>query len=126
MGNSIAFVKFKMKSSSGTALWKRFRIDKNTSGMTTPCPDEKIEVQVWMESSGNDYWDINDTLISKGSFSNGICWLNMKRWQITDTEHTYYIVYKLANDIGGGQRAGVKITNNDYLEFENGSCVGVP
>jgi hypothetical protein len=126
MGDSVAFAKFKMKTTSGTARWKRFRIDKNTSGITTPCPDEKIEIQIWMENNNNGFWDTGgDTFISNGNFSDGTCWLNMKRWDVNETEKTYYIVYKLSNNIGGGQRAGVKIADNDYLEFENATVTGV-
>jgi len=127
MGTAVAHVKFEMKTVEGTARWKRFRIDKGLKAYTNiACPDCKIEVQLWMENSNNGYWDINDTFISKGTFTNGVCWLNMNRWQITTTSKTYYIVYKLANDIGGGQRAGVKIADSSYLEFENATCVGVP
>jgi hypothetical protein len=126
MGQSIAHVKFDMKTTGGTANWKKFRIDKGVTGVATPVPDNKIEVQVWMENSNNGFWDVHDTLIAKGNFTNGICYLNMNRWQVTTTTKTYYIVYKLANDIGGGQRAGVKIADSSYLEFENATAVGVP
>ncbi|MBI4833353.1 MAG: hypothetical protein HY811_00835 [Planctomycetes bacterium] len=127
MGQSTAYVKFTMKTESGTTRWKRFRIDKGLKTYTNiAAPDSKIEIQVWCETSGNGFWDSGDTLISKGNFVNGTCWLNMKRWEITTTPKTYYIVYKLKDDIGGGQRAGVKITNSSYLEFENATCVGVP
>jgi hypothetical protein len=126
MGNAIAFVKFKMQATGGSVCWKRFRIDKNTAAITTPCPDGKIEVQIWMENNNNGFWDTGgDTLVSKGNFSNGTCWLNMKRWEVTTVQRTYYIVYKLAGDIGGGQRAGVKISDNNYLEFENATATGV-
>jgi hypothetical protein len=126
MGQSIAQVKFAMKTSAGTARWKKFRIDKGVTGVNTPCPDCKIEIQVWMENSNNGYWDINDKLIAKGNFANGTCYLNMNRWQVTTTTKTYYIIYKLSGDIGGGQRAGVKIADSSYLEFENATAVGVP
>ncbi|MBI4834075.1 MAG: hypothetical protein HY811_04550 [Planctomycetes bacterium] len=127
MGQSIAHIKFDAKTTGGTARWKRFRIDKGLKGYTnSACPDCKIEVQVWCDANGNGFWDSGDTLISKGNFSNGTCWLNMKKWQVTTTQKTYYIVYKLANDISGGTRAGVKITDSSYLEFEDATCVGVP
>ncbi|MBI4834538.1 MAG: hypothetical protein HY811_06950 [Planctomycetes bacterium] len=121
MGQSVAHVKFDMRTVEGTARWKRFRIDKGLKAYSTniACPDCKIEIQVWMESDSNGFWDTGDTFISKGNFSNGTCYLNMKQWSITTTPKTYYIVYKLANDIGGGQRAGVKIADSSYLEFEN-------
>ncbi|MBI4835433.1 MAG: hypothetical protein HY811_11540 [Planctomycetes bacterium] len=126
MGQSIAFVKFNATTISGTAKWRRFRIDKGVTGVATPVPDNKIEIQVWCENNGNGFWDIGDTLISKGSFTNGTCYLNMKSWQVTTTTKTYYIVYKLSGDIGGGQRAGVKIADSSYLEFDNATCIGVP
>ncbi|MBI4835194.1 MAG: DUF2341 domain-containing protein [Planctomycetes bacterium] len=127
MGQSIAQVSF-TASVTGTniARWKKFRIDKNITGVATPVPDNKIEIQIWMENNNNGFWDTGDTFISKGNFTNGICYLNMKQWQVTTTTKTYYIVYKLAGDIGGGQRAGVKIVDSSYLEFENATCVGVP
>ncbi|MBI4833976.1 MAG: hypothetical protein HY811_04045 [Planctomycetes bacterium] len=127
MGASIAHVKFDMKTFDGTALWKRFRIDKGLKSYANlACPDSKIEVQVWCENTGNGFWDIGDTFISKGNFNNSTCYLNMKKWQVTTTPKTYYIVYKLSGDIGGGQRAGVKIVDSSYLEFENATCIGVP
>ncbi|MBI4834866.1 MAG: hypothetical protein HY811_08635 [Planctomycetes bacterium] len=128
MGQSIAHVKFEMKTFDGTARWKRFRIDKGLKAYSSnsACPDSKIEVQVWCENNNNGFWDVGDILISKGNFANGTCYLNMKRWQVTTTSKTYYIVYKLANDIGGGQRAGVKIVDSSYLEFENATAIGVP
>ncbi|MBI4833355.1 MAG: hypothetical protein HY811_00845 [Planctomycetes bacterium] len=127
MGQSIAHVKFEMKTLSGTARWKRFRIDKGLKTYTNiACSDSKIETQVWCENNNNGFWDIGDTFISKGNFTNGTVYLNMNRWEVTTIPKTYYIVYKLKNDIGGGQRAGVKITDSSYLEFENAMCVGVP
>ncbi|MBI4835369.1 MAG: hypothetical protein HY811_11220, partial [Planctomycetes bacterium] len=123
---SIAYVKFNANTISGTARWKKFRIDKGVTGVATPCPDNKIEVQIWMENNNNGFWDVGDTLISKGNFTNGTCYLNMNRWQVTTTPKTYYIVYKLASDISGGTRAGVKIADSSYLEFENATCIGVP
>ncbi|MBI4834483.1 MAG: hypothetical protein HY811_06670 [Planctomycetes bacterium] len=127
MGQSVAYVKFDMKTNSGIAKWKRFRIDKGVKTYSNiACPDNKIEIQVWMENNNNGLWDIGDAFISKGIFGNGICWLNMKRWQVTTTSRTYYIVYKLSGDIGGGQRAGVKIVDSSYLEFEDATCIGVP
>ncbi|MBI4833977.1 MAG: DUF4082 domain-containing protein [Planctomycetes bacterium] len=127
-GQSVAYVKFEMTTVSGTAKWKQVRIDKGIKAYSSniACPDCKIEVQVWCENTGNGFWDVGDTLISKGNFTNGTCYLNMKCWQVTTTSKTYYIVYKLANDIGGGQRAGVKIGDSSWLEFENATCVGVP
>ncbi|MBI4833937.1 MAG: hypothetical protein HY811_03845 [Planctomycetes bacterium] len=125
MGQSVCHVKFNMKTDFGTAYWKRFRIDKGITGVTTPVPDNKIEVQIWVENNNNGFWDANDILITKGGFVNGVCYLNMRQWQVTTTTKTYYIVYKLAGDIGGGQRAGVKIADSSYLEFENATCVGV-
>ncbi|MBI4834980.1 MAG: putative Ig domain-containing protein, partial [Planctomycetes bacterium] len=50
MGQSIAYVKFNANTISGTARWKKFRIDKGVTGVATPCPDNKIEVQIWMEN----------------------------------------------------------------------------
>ncbi|MBI4835197.1 MAG: hypothetical protein HY811_10355, partial [Planctomycetes bacterium] len=50
MGESIAYVKFNANTISGTARWKKFRIDKGVTGVATPCPDNKIEVQIWMEN----------------------------------------------------------------------------
>ncbi|MBI4834172.1 MAG: hypothetical protein HY811_05075 [Planctomycetes bacterium] len=126
MGQSIAFVKFNAATISGTAKWKRFRIDKGVTGVNTPCPDNKIEIQVWCDNDNNGFWSVNDTFIAKGNFTNGTCYLNMRQWQVTTTSKTYYIVYKLANDIGGGQRAGVEIADSSYLEFENAACVGIP
>ncbi|MBI4834422.1 MAG: hypothetical protein HY811_06360 [Planctomycetes bacterium] len=127
MGQSIAHVKFEMKTIEGTARWKRFRIDKGVKAYTNiACPDNKIEVQVWCDANNNGLWDSGDTLISKGVFTNGTCRLNMNRWQVTTAPKTYYIVYKLSGDIGGGQRAGVKIADSSYLEFEDAVCVGVP
>ncbi|MBI4833921.1 MAG: hypothetical protein HY811_03765 [Planctomycetes bacterium] len=127
MGQLIAYVKFDMQSAGGAAIWKRFRVDKGVKTYgNIACPDNKIEVQVWCENTGNGLWDAGDTFIAKGNFTNGACWLNMKRWKVTMASRTYYIVYELSNDIGGGQRAGVKILDSSYLEFENASCVGVP
>ncbi|MBI4833354.1 MAG: hypothetical protein HY811_00840 [Planctomycetes bacterium] len=127
MGQSIAHVKFNMKTEAGITKWRRFRVDKGVKTYTNiACPDSKIEVQIWCENTGNGFWDIGDTFISKGIFGNGICYLNMKGWEVTTTSKTYYIVYKLSGDVGGGQRAGVKITDSSYLEFENATCVGVP
>ncbi|MBI4833350.1 MAG: DUF4082 domain-containing protein [Planctomycetes bacterium] len=127
MGQSIAYIKFDAKTDSGTACWKRFRVDKGLKTYTnSACPDNKIEVQVWCDTNTNGFWDTGDTFIAKGNFTNGTCYLNMNRWQVTTTSKTYYIVYKLANDIGGGQRAGVSVKDSSYLEFENATCVGVP
>ncbi|MBI4833967.1 MAG: hypothetical protein HY811_04000 [Planctomycetes bacterium] len=127
MGQSIAYVKFDMKATDGTIKWKKFRINKGVGAYAgIACPDSKIEVQVWMENNSNGFWDSGDAFISKGAFTGGVCYLNMKQWEVTTDFRTYYIVYKLANDIGGGQRAGVEIVDNSYLEFENATCVGVP
>ncbi|MBI4833329.1 MAG: hypothetical protein HY811_00715 [Planctomycetes bacterium] len=127
MGQSIAHVKFEMKTFDGTARWRRFRIDKGLKTYTNlACPDSKIEVQVWCDTNANGFWDTGDTFIAKGNFTNGTCYLNMKQWQVTTTTKTYYIVYKLASDISGGTRAGVKIADSSYLEFENATCIGVP
>ncbi len=127
MGQSTAQVKFEMKTLSGNAKWKRFRIDKGLKSYTNiACPDNKIEVQVWCDTNNNSFFDTGDTLISKGNFTNGTCYLNMKQWQVTTASKTYYIVYKLASDISGGTRAGVKITDSSYLEFENATTIGVP
>ena len=125
-GQSIAYAKFDIQTLSDTARWKRVRVDKNITGVNTPVPDDKIEIQIWCETNNNGHFDINDTFISKGAFDNGTCYLNMNSRQITTAQQTYYIVYKLANDIGGGQRAGVKIDNSSWLEFEDATCIGVP
>ncbi|MBI4835428.1 MAG: hypothetical protein HY811_11515, partial [Planctomycetes bacterium] len=86
MGQSVAYVKFEMKTISGAALWKRFRIDKGLKTYTNiACPDSKIEVQVWCDTNTNGFWDAGDTFISKGNFTNGTCYLNMNRWQVTTT-----------------------------------------
>ncbi|MBI4833330.1 MAG: DUF2341 domain-containing protein [Planctomycetes bacterium] len=132
MGQSIAQVSFTAvftgtDSAGKTAKWKKLRIDKGVGAYAgSACPDSKIEVQIWMENNGNGFWDTGDTFIAKGNFTNGTCYLNMNRFQITTTQRTFYIVYKLANDIGGGQRAGVKIVDSSYLEFENATAIGVP
>jgi len=121
MGQAIAFVKFDMKTLGGTTRWKRFRIDKfvHIQDQNILIPDNKIEVQVWMENNNNNgHFDVRDKLISRGYFTNDTCWLNMKRHQITTQSKTYYIVYKLANDIGGGQKAGVRVADDSYFEFE--------
>ncbi|MBI4833314.1 MAG: hypothetical protein HY811_00640 [Planctomycetes bacterium] len=123
MGQSVCYVKFNMQIGAGTTRWRRFRIDKGVTGVNTPC---KIEVQVWCDTNTNGFWDAGDTFISKGNFTNGTCYLNMNRWQVTTTPKTYYIVYKLASDISGGTRAGVKIADSSYLEFENATAIGVP
>ncbi|MBI4833920.1 MAG: hypothetical protein HY811_03760 [Planctomycetes bacterium] len=127
MGQSVAMVKFDMKTVSGASYWKKIRIDKGLKTYTNiACPDSKIEIQIWCENNGNGFWDIGDMFIAKDSFGSGVAWINTKRWLVTTTSKTYYIVYKLSSDIGGGQRAGVKILDSSYLEFENATCVGVP
>jgi alpha-tubulin suppressor-like RCC1 family protein len=126
MGQSIAQVSFTMNTNGGTAHWKRFRIDKGITGVATPVPDAKIEAQVWMENNGNGFWDSGDTLISKGNFANGTCYLNMKRHVVSAQAKTYYIVYKLSDNIGGGQKAGVKVGSGTWLEFEDAVASGVP
>ncbi|MBI4834481.1 MAG: hypothetical protein HY811_06660 [Planctomycetes bacterium] len=94
MGQSIAHVKFNMQASNDTVKWKKFRIDKGVKSFSNiACPDSKIEVQIWCENNNNGFWDSSDTFISKGNFTNGTCWLNMKRWQVTTQSRTYYIVW---------------------------------
>jgi hypothetical protein len=134
MGQSIPYYSFKLElktpldPAQTTALWKRFRIDKylGATPTATPVADNKIEIQIWCENTGNGLWDIGDTFISKGQFQANLCeqgvssvWLNMKRYPVTVTPKTFYIVFKLADDIGGGQRSSVKVKDSSYLEFDN-------
>ena len=133
MGQSIAYLKFDLSldntanNNQNFARWKRFRIDKLvSSGNKTPVPDDKIEVQVWVEKNNNGHYDAGDTFITKGQFKADLVqagissvWLNMNRFEITTTARTFYIVYKLSNDIGGGQKCGLDVANNSYMEFED-------
>ena len=128
MGQTLAYVSFQMNiSGTGTAKWKRFRIDKC---VTKPgqqlIPDAQIEVQVWVEQNNNGFFDFGDLFLARGNFVNNTCYLNMNRSPVTTASRTYYIVYKLSDDIGGGQTAAVKVENSSYLEFEDATCLGVP
>jgi hypothetical protein len=128
MGQTLAYVSFQMNiSGTGTAKWKRFRIDKC---VTKPgqqlIPDAQIEVQVWVEQNNNGFFDFGDLFLARGNFVNNTCYLNMNRSPVTTAPRTYYIVYKLSDDIGGGQTAAVKVENSSYLEFEDATCLGVP
>jgi hypothetical protein len=134
MGQAIAFYSFKLElktpldPAQTTALWKRFRIDKylGATPTATPVADNKIEIQIWCEKNGNGFFDVGDELVSKGQFQKDLCepgtcsvWLNMKRYPVTVTPKTFYIVFKLADDIGGGQRSSVKVKDSTYMEFDN-------
>jgi len=65
-------------------------------------------------------------MLAFGHFVNGTVIFNMSYYPITTTQQTYYIVFKLALDTGGGQIAGATVENSSYLEFENATVIGVP
>lgn len=100
------------------AHMKRIRIDKYVPSGATPILDESIEVSLWSETTNNDQWDKQDTLLSKGKFQNGQCWLDMKRFEITVKPQIFYIVYNISPDNPAGQRAGAEIKDTSYLELD--------
>ncbi|MDI6788930.1 MAG: DUF2341 domain-containing protein, partial [Planctomycetota bacterium] len=135
-GHLVPFIRFDLQLRNDanrektTAFWKRLRIDKINPTHAPSVPDEQVEIQIWtepMDTSDLPFFSRKERgyCISKGTFSQNVCRLEMNGYEITTKPQTFYIVCILSPDIKpqisqikSGVQFGLEITNNSYLEFE--------
>ncbi|MFH1227626.1 MAG: hypothetical protein V1701_06945 [Planctomycetota bacterium] len=118
-GSQLPFYRFSLKTQSSTAQWMNIRVDKLGSAQDS----DIVSVDIYKDISG-DGWDVGDTLLGSGTFTNGVCTITLSE-TINTTERYYFICLRLKDSMAGGATVGVRVRYRTYFNFAVTGNVGV-
>ncbi|MFA5794084.1 MAG: hypothetical protein WC980_03330 [Candidatus Brocadiia bacterium] len=119
-GSHQAYLKFAMKTTSGTTQWTSMKVDKRGTAL-----DADVDsVDVYKDANGDGVWNIGDTLLGSGTFSSGTTIIGTND-TINTTAKYYFIVVRLKTDISGGRTIGVRVRYRTYMQFSTAGSAGV-